>query len=217
MSIKLFSVLTKDPEPEFESKPEEKQVEEEDCEESNRDVAEQQHSNTLEDLLNGFNNIKIDESNGHNNNDEDQEDVQHTVENGHENGENHQNNELVALKDNDFCESSMEEGEIRDEIDDGDYELSKKPELVIMKSCHQQEATTTISSGVVTQSDDPSKWNLLELPKPVTPADLPVTASSEKGIHKNIIESDQNSRTLDLRTRGLKRGLKSPCRLFSGI
>ena len=47
-------------------------------------------------------------------------------------------------------------------------------------------STTTISSGVVTQSDDPSKWNLLELPKPVTPADLPVTASSEKGIHTII-------------------------------
>jgi len=87
-------------------------------------------------------------------------------ENGHENG--HQNG-------TDNGESSLEEGEIRDESTVGSEE-----EKVVLKACQE-----TISSGV-TQQEDPAKWNLLELPKPVNPHDLPVP-TSEKGIFSFIL------------------------------
>ena len=66
-------------------------------------------------------------------------------------------------------ERSLEDGEIKD----NSVEISEK--VILKTSCQE-----TISSGVIQSESDPAKWNLLELPKPVNPNDLPVT-SSDKG------------------------------------
>lgn len=118
--------------------------------ESNQQENNVKEVSGLDDLLEGLNTLSIDAKkndmeNGITKNGQDHE---HT--NGHTNG--HANG---------HGDSEIEDGEI---VDNDEPQMEK----IIIKTGQEP-----ISSGV-TQVEDPTKWNLLELPKPVNPNELPV-------------------------------------------
>ena len=116
----------------------------------------------LDSLLNCLNTMEIDSPNV--------ELTNEITENGHEytNGQtNGQTNGHAKGHANGHEDSELEDGEI---VDDDEPRMEK----IILKTGQEP-----ISSGV-TQAEDPSKWNLLELPKPVNPNELPVPSSHDR-------------------------------------
>ena len=49
----------------------------------------------------------------------------------------------------------------------------EEPAIINMKSAEEQASAAPMLSAVTSSVEDPARWNLLELPKPVNPSDLP--------------------------------------------